>query len=308
LNSINFFFKFDRYKNLTVEKNSTSTTLLQTMTYEKLRIDYLENGVTHVVLSGNKMNTMNGTFFEEIGRAFDALGVCARTRCIVLLSDKRCFSSGLDLVEASQGFLSGGGDGGDDARNQSVYELVLRWQRCFDALQRCSKPVIAAIHGACIGGGIDLVSAADIRVCSRDAVFSVAETRVGIVADVGSLQRLTGIVGKGAARELAFTADKIDAKRAFELRLVSDVYADRDTLLSQANAMAARIAAHSPRAVQGTKAVLNYADEHTTADSLNHVALWNAAFLNVSDMSEAFSAFIDRRTPTYPDGRVLARL
>ena len=172
-------------------------------------------------------------------------------------------------------------------------------QRSVSSVAECPKPVIAAIHGYCIGGGVDLASACDIRVASADAVFSVRETKVAIVADLGSLQRLPRIIGKGHVAELALTGKDISAARAKEIGLVNDVHRDADATLSAAYRLAAEIAANSPLAVQGTKAVLAACEDRSVADGLDYVATWNAGFLPSDDLVEAMTAFMEKRPPQF---------
>jgi enoyl-CoA hydratase len=160
-------------------------------------------------------------------------------------------------------------------------------------------PVIAAVHGYCIGGGVDLITACDVRLASAEAVFSVREAKVAIVADVGSLQRLPAIIGKGHVAELAYTAKDITADRAAAIGLVNDVAPDPDGVLAAARAMAAEIGANSPLAVEGTKAVLAAGEGRTVAEGLDYVATWNAAALNSDDLVEAMTAFMEKRPAVF---------
>jgi enoyl-CoA hydratase len=176
---------------------------------------------------------------------------------------------------------------------------VKRLQQAISSVADCPKPVVAAIHGYCIGGGVDLASACDIRLASADAVFSVRETKVAIVADLGSLQRLPMIIGQGHVAELAYTGKDITAARAQEIGLVNDVLPDAEAVVSAAQAMAAEIAANSPLAVQGTKAVLTAGEGRSVAEGLDYVATWNAGFLQSEDLVEAMSAFMEKRPPDF---------
>jgi len=175
-------------------------------------------------------------------------------------------------------------------------------QACFTAIQDCRKPVIAAVHGKCIGGGVDLPTACDFRLCTEDAEFSIFETKIAIVADVGTLQRITAIVGKGMAREMAFTGGFFGAERALASGLVNSVYPDKDSMLEAARATANEIAANSPLTVQGVKQVLIYSDEHTTSEGLDYVAQWNSAFMRSNDFQEAMQSFVEKRPPRF-EGR-----
>jgi enoyl-CoA hydratase len=185
------------------------------------------------------------------------------------------------------------------ARAMAARPSILRMQRSITAVADCPKPVVAAVHGYCIGGGVDLASACDIRLASADAVFSVRETRVAIVADLGSLQRLPHIIGKGHVAELAFTGKDITATRAKEIGLVNDVLPDADAVLAAARRLAAEIADNSPLAVQGTKAVLTACEDRSVAEGLDYVATWNAGFLGSDDLAEAMTAFMEKRAPQF---------
>jgi enoyl-CoA hydratase len=269
--------------------------------YETIRVD-LKGPLAEVVLARpDKLNAMSRGFFFEIRRAFEELDRTDEVRSIVLWAEGRHFTAGLDLKEAMGGVLGGNGTSNASAatRNLGLYREIRLLQDCFTAIERCRKPVIAAVHSKCIGGGIDLITACDIRVCSADATFAIYETKIAIVADVGTLQRITPIVGKGMAREMAYTGNFLPSDRALACGLVNQVYADKDALLAGARALAHDIATNSPLAVQGTKAVLNYSDEHTTEEGLEYVAQWNSSFLMSNDVTEAIQAFIEKRRPDF---------
>jgi enoyl-CoA hydratase len=185
------------------------------------------------------------------------------------------------------------------ARARSSRAEVLRLQDAITAVARCPKPVIAAVHGYCIGGGVDLIAACDIRLASSDAVFWVREAKVAIVADLGSLQRLPAIINAGHLAELAFTGKDISAERAKEIGLVNDVAADVEGVHKAARTLAAEIAANSPIAVQGTKAVLAANEGRTVAEGLDYVATWNAGMLASDDLTEAMTAFMEKRPPKF---------
>lgn len=185
------------------------------------------------------------------------------------------------------------------ARARSARAEILRLQASITAVADCHLPVIAAIHGYCIGGGVDLAAACDIRLASADSVFSVRETKVAIVADLGSLQRLTHIIGKGHLSELAYTGKDITAARAESIGLVNQISADAGAVLSDARAMAGEIAANSPLAVQGTKAVLAAGEGRSVKEGLEFVAAWNAGFLPSEDLTEAMTAFMEKRPAVF---------
>ena len=270
--------------------------------YTTIRIDRHGHLAEVVLNTPEGLNAMSMKFFYEIKRAFRELDLDPEVRAVVLWAEGRVFTAGLDLKEAATGVLAGGGGNGGGsvaARNYSLYRTIKDLQDCFTAIVDCRKPVIAAVHSTCIGGGLDLITACDVRLCAADATFSIYETRIAIVADVGTLQRITPIVGKGMAREMAFTGRLIPAERARSCGLVNEVYPDKDALLAGARAMAAQIAANSPMAVQGVKAVLNYSEEHPTAEGLEYVAQWNSSFVQSNDVAEAVSAFLEKRQPHF---------
>ncbi len=253
-------------------------------------------------------NAMGVDLWQDLPRAMDVLSADTAVRAVVIAAQGPHFSVGLDL-KAMGGMLSGGSEGEDSgggssrpsmaARARSARANVLRLQDSVTAVARCPKPVIAAVHGYCIGGGVDLIAACDIRLASADAVFSVREAKIAIVADLGSLQRLPAIIGAGHLAELAFTGKDISAERAKEIGLVNDVAADAEGVQKAAHTLAAEIAANSPIAVQGTKAVLAANEGRTVAEGLDYVATWNAGMLASDDLTEAVTAFMEKRPPKF---------
>jgi enoyl-CoA hydratase len=205
------------------------------------------------------------------------------------------------VVKTMGAAVAGDGSGAQSeaARRKAALRGIKRLQGSINAVADCPKPVIAAVHGWCIGGGIDLISACDIRVASADAVFSVRETKIAIVADLGTLQRLPGVVSRGHVAELAYTGKDISADRAGEIGLVNQVLPDADACHKAAHELATEIASNSPLAVQGTKAVLRASEGRTVAEGLDYVGVWNAAFLASNDLTEAFTAFLEKRPPKF---------
>lgn len=279
--------------------------------FEVLSIEHDGHVATLWLDRPDARNAMGPAFWDELPRAVSVLAEDRDVRAVVLAAKGPHFSVGLDL-KAMAGLLTGGdGANGDSAqaapsaapstaaRASAARAGILRMQRSVTALAECPKPVVAAIHGYCIGGGVDVASACDIRLAAADAVFSVRETRVAIVADLGSLQRLPRILGKGHVAELAYTGKDITAERARQVGLVNDVLPDAAGVLEAARALAAEIAANSPLAVQGTKAVLTACEDRSVADGLDYVAVWNSAFLQSDDLVEAMSAFLAKRPPEF---------
>ncbi len=243
--------------------------------------------------------TMPPQFFTDLGDRFRALHDDADVRCVILRSDAKAFTYGLDLMQAFQAhgpLLTGPGLAGP---RSELRRLIVRWQADVTAIADCPVPVIAAIHGWCIGGGVDVITACDIRLASADAKLSVRETKMAIVADLGTLQRLPRLIGQGQARELAFTGRDVTADEAHRIGLVNRVLETREALDDAARALAAEIAANAPLTVRGTKHVLNACADRTIAEGLEYVATWNSAFLASEDLGEAVAAFTQRRDPNY---------
>jgi enoyl-CoA hydratase len=268
-------------------------------TYESLAVD-VDGHVAQVTLLGpGKGNAMGPAFWAELPVAFETLDADPDVRAIVLTGSGKNFSYGLDLAAMGDTLGPMMADGAL-ARPRADFHTRLRtMQQSITAVADCRTPVIASVHGWCIGGGVDLISAVDIRYASADAKFSVREVKLAIVADVGSLARLPLILSEGHLRELALTGKDIDAARAEKIGLVNDVYDDADASLAAAHATAAEIAANPPLVVQGVKDVL---DEQRTAQvsaSLRYVAAWNSAFLPSNDLTEGISAMFAKRAPEF---------
>ena len=189
----------------------------------------------------------------------------------------------------------------DGRTRENLRRLILDLQDTLTSLERCRKPVLAAIHGGCIGGGIDLITCADMRYCSADAYFTIKEIDIGMTADVGTLQRLPRLIGEGMARELAYTGRKFGAEEAREMRLVNRVFDSREALYAGVREIAATIAAKSPLSIRGTKEMITYARDHSVADGLNYIATWNAAMLMSKDLQEAMMANMGKRAAVFKD-------
>lgn len=245
----------------------------------------------------DKRNAMNLPFWEDIPKAMDYLGKADGVRAVVIAGKGKDFTVGIDLTLLAQ--VAGQGGGSDAARKLARYEEIKRMQWTMTSIADCPKPVIAAVHGYCLGAGIDLITACDVRLAAEDALFSVRETRMAMVADVGTIQRLPRIISAGHVAELLYTGKDIDAGRARHIGLVNDVLPDQEATVKAAQAMAAEIAANSPLAVQGAKQVLAAEADMSLADALDHIALYNAAFIESHDIIEATTAFFEKRPPEF---------
>lgn len=270
--------------------------------WKSLRVER-RGAVAEVVLTGpGRGNAMGPDFFREMPEVFGALDADGSVRAVVLRGEGAHFSYGLDLM-AMAGEL-GEHLAGENlaAERLRLFDLIRRMQRAISCVAESRLPVVAALSGWCIGGGVDLATACDVRLCSADARFSVREVRVAIVADMGSLQRLPRIIGDGHARQLALTGEDVDATRALRIGLVNEVLDTPEALLEAVRAVADRIAANPPLVVQGIKRVMNESAGMTVEEGLKHVALWNSAFLQSHDLTEAIAAFAERRPPRF-EGR-----
>ncbi|WP_375767374.1 crotonase/enoyl-CoA hydratase family protein [Archangium gephyra] len=271
-----------------------------TAAYQSLRIEQAD-GIAEVVLTGpGKGNALGPDFWREMPEALRALDADDAVRVVLLRGDGANFTYGLDLMAMTEslGPLIMG-EGNLALERTKLLQLIEKMQAATEGLARCRKPVLAAVHGWCIGGGIDLIAACDFRYCSREAKFSLREVRVGITADLGALQRLPRIIGEGNTRELAYTGGDVDAERALQMGLVNQVFATPEELLAAARATARKIADNPPLVVQGAKQVMEYCADKSVADGLRYVAVWNSAFLQSHDLAEAFAAFAERRPPRF---------
>ena len=255
--------------------------------------------VAHVRLNRpDELNTMTAAFWRELPEIVTRISDEASARVVVISSTGKHFSAGMDLSVFAGTDLTGEPAelGRKQARMRSNAK-VLQWS--FTALEKARVPVLAAVQGGVIGGAVDLVTACDVRYASADAFFCVQEINIGMTADVGTLQRLGGLVPEGFAREMAFTGRRVPAARAYEVGLVSQVYADHDSLVSGVLDTAGEIAAKSPLAIWGTKVAMNYARDHSVDDSLEQIATWQAGMFQPDDMTEAFTAKAERRDAVF---------
>jgi enoyl-CoA hydratase len=242
-----------------------------------------------------KRNTMGFDFFAGLLELFPKFDEDPDVRVVVIKAEGKTFSAGLDLVEAA-GFFSDSPTA--DSREMNK-RRIMQAQAGMNAIEKCRKPVIAAVHSHCIGAGVDLLTACDIRMASAEAIFSVRETKMALIADLGTLQRLPYIIGHGLFRELALTGRDFTAADALEMGFITHLCADRQSLYDEAKKLAAQIAACSPLAVQGTKDVLLYSRDNGVYPGLEYAAQKNAAVLPCEDVVEAVQAFMQKRRPEF---------
>jgi len=266
----------------------------------------IEDQIAHVVLNRpDKRNSMNPAFWRELPVLIKDIDDHARARVIVISSTGPHFSSGLDV----SAFAGGAGDDLNEAEKRTrrlqagtaFYENVLHMQDAFNCLERCRVPVLVAIQGGCIGGGVDLISACDIRYATEDAFITVFETNIGMTADVGTFPRLVKLIPEGYVRELAYTGRRVSAAEAKDMGLINRVYPDQETMLTDVMAIAKDIASKAPLAVYGCKKMINYARDHSTDDGLDYIAIWNATHLKVEEIQEAMAANAEKRPGEFAD-------
>ncbi|QHB28926.1 enoyl-CoA hydratase/isomerase family protein [Pseudomonas monteilii] len=267
--------------------------------YSAFKVELTDN-IAHVQINRpEKVNAMNTAFWEEIIDIFQWIDDTDAVRAVVISGAGKHFSAGIDLMMLASLAGQMGKDVGRNAR--FLRKTIQRLQASFTAVDKCRKPVLAAVQGYCIGGAIDLISACDMRYCSNDVQFSIKEIDMGMAADVGTLQRLPRIIGDGMMRELAFTGRNVAADEALRIGLVNRVYGDQAALLDGVFAIAREIAAKSPIAVAGTKEMLSYMRDHRIDDGLDYIATWNAAMLQSEDLRVAVTAHMSKQKPTFAD-------
>jgi enoyl-CoA hydratase len=280
------------------KEDSEMTT--QNLNFQTVKVD-LDGPIARIELHRpDKANAINDQMWSELRQAMVWLDETPQARVGIITGAGRYFTAGIDIamLDDLRRFAQ------EDCPGRAGEKLrlsILNLQDTITAVEQCRKPVIASVHGPCIGGGIDLISACDLRYCSAQAWFSVKEVDVGLTADVGTLQRLPKLIGEGMARELAYTARHVDGLEAHEIRLVNRCYPTVAELNDAVNLIAAGIAAKSPLAIRGTKEMITYVRDHSVADGLNYIATWNAAMLLSTDLDEALSAFKAGRAPVYRD-------
>jgi enoyl-CoA hydratase/carnithine racemase len=246
----------------------------------------------------DKANSMNAAMWDELQLCFEWLDEEPSVRAVILAANGNHFCAGLDL----EMFGSLHGSSNEPSRRaETLRRTILRLQGNLSSIEKCRKPVLAAIHKTCIGGGVDLICCADMRYVTEDAFFSIREIDIGMTADVGTLQRLPKLIPDGVVRELAYTGRNMDAEEAREVGLVNRVFDDRDSMLREVTAIARSIAAKSPLAVRGSKEMLLYSRDHSVAEGLNYNATWNSGMLCETDLQAGLQAQFENKQATYED-------
>ncbi len=262
-------------------------------------------GVAHLRMSRpDALNSMIPAFWSELPEIVGELSDSGRVRAIVLSSTGKHFSAGMDLSVFTGGAVTADSAGRIEELGRQRAALrynVLHLQDSFSILERARMPVLAAIQGGCIGGAVDMVTAADCRYATEDAFFCIQEINIGMTADVGTLQRLPKLIPEGIVRELAYTGRRMSAAQALGYGLVNEVFPDHESLLSGVHEIAAEIASKSPLAIHGTKETILYSRDHSVEDSLKYIAAWQTGMFQPGDMAETFAAKSEGRHPEFDD-------
>ena len=262
----------------------------------------IENKVAHIALKRPEaLNSMPRAFWNELPEIVADIDDNAKARVIVISSTGKHLTAGMDIsvYTDGEGVSASGGD--QYARAEAFRQFVLELQHSFSCLDEARIPVIAAIQGGCIGAGVDMTSACDIRYATEDAFFQIAEINIGMTADVGTFPRLCKLIPEGWVRELAYSGRRLPAAKAKEIGLVNDVFATQQAMLAHVMELAGEIASKAPVAVAGSKRMINYARDHSIADGLDYIATWQAGMFAPPHMMEAFAAKAHKRAPEFPD-------
>ena len=267
------------------------------MAYECFEVT-IDDQIAHVVLTRpEKRNSMGPEFWDELPEIIEDIDAAAKARVIVISSTGPHFSAGLDIK--AFGATSGGADTPDQdvlrQRGATFYDNVLRMQNTFNCLEACRIPVLVAIQGGAIGGGVDFATACDMRYATEDAFFTIFEVNIGMTADVGTFPRLVKLIPDGIVRELAYTGRRMYAAEAQRVGLVNQIFPDQQAMLDAVMDIAREISSKAPLAVYGCKRMINYARDHTTADGLDYIGIWNASMLQPAEMAEAILANSEQR-------------
>ena len=266
----------------------------------------IASDVAHIVLNRpDKRNSMIHEFWDELPTIVQSIDQNSPARVIVLSSTGPHFTSGLDTsIFGSSVESSDNPENVEKSKRQrsaKLYDTIKHMQKSFTCLEQCRIPVIAAIQGGAIGGGVDLVTACDLRYMTEDGFLSIYEINIGMTADVGTFPRITHLLPEGIVKELAYTGRRISAQEAKQHGLVNEIYTDHEAMLEATMGIARQIATKAPLAVYGSKKIINYSRDHSTADSLDYISLWNASMLQPDEISEAFAAAQEEREGDFVD-------
>jgi len=246
-----------------------------------------------------KANAIDEELWFALGDCFQKLDENDKVQVCILSGSGSNFTSGIDvnflqaIAKEVEHFDCEG------RKREFLRRKILRLQSSFSQIEKCRKPVLVAVHGGCIGGGVDLICACDMRYSTSDAVYQIKEIDLGLVADIGTLQRLPKLIPQGIVRELAYTGRSFSGEEAYKLGLVNSCFNDHKTMMSSVREIAVQISKKSPLALRGVKEILLHARDNSVAEGLNYVATWNSGMLLSSDLEESFLAMIQNRSPEF---------
>lgn len=268
------------------------------MTYETFKVT-IENNIANVAINrANRANSLNQKAWEEMKTIFEEMDVNPDVRVVVLSGEGKHFCAGIDLEMLMN--IGNFSEKGCEGRKREEFIRNLQFlQDSVSSIEKCRKPVIAAIQKACVGGGVDIASVCDMRYSTDDAYFAVKEVDMGLVADIGTMQRLPKILPYGICAELVYTGRKVFGPEAKEIGLVNKSYADYETMMEEVMKLAAMIASKSPIVIRGTKHILQHTRDHSVEEGLKYIQVWNAAMIYSDDLMESFAATMQKRKPVY---------
>ncbi|MBS1977764.1 MAG: crotonase/enoyl-CoA hydratase family protein [Bacteroidetes bacterium] len=270
------------------------------MSHQFFKVSIQNKIATVSIHRPEKVNSLHHPAWMEMKKIFETLDKEPSARVIVLAGEGKLFCAGIDL-ELLMSVNELGKVTSSAHRSEQLYHLITELQACVNAIEQCSKPVLAAIHNGCIGGGVDIVAACDLRYCTEDAYFTIKEIDMGMVADLGTLQRLPRFVKPAVVTEMALTGRAVKAQEAVAIGLVNNVYENKELMMKGVEEVAFVIASKSPVAIRGTKAVLRHSRDNAVPDGLSFIAQWNAGRLLSDDLTESFKAVMEKRKPQYKD-------
>ena len=266
----------------------------------------IKNNIAHIVLNRpKKRNSMIHEFWDELPLIVKEIDSNSKARVIVLSSTGPHFTAGLDLS-----FFGSSIKTSTDANAQEklqrqegarFFDTIKYMQEAFSCLDNCRLPVLVAIQGGAFGGGVDLITACDMRYMTADGFITIYEINIGMTADVGTFPRITKLIPEGVVKELAYTGRRLTAAEALTHGLINEIYPDHKTMLNGVLKIAAEIATKAPLAVYGSKRIINYARDHSTDDTLDYIGIWNASMLQSAEIKEAIKASAEKREGDFVD-------
>lgn len=269
------------------------------MSYSCFKVEIADNIANVIMSRPDKRNAMNPAFWEELPIIIRDIDENAKARVIVLSAEGPVFSAGIDVAMFSD--IAGPSDKNHPQYGAGFYANVKRLQDSFSAIEHCRIPVLAAIQGGCFGGGVDLITACDMRYGTGDSFITIYEIVVGMTADVGTFPRILNHMPEGIVRELAYTGRKMMADECKSRGLYNEIFTDKDSMMKSVMAIAHDIAAKPPLAVYGCKRAITYSRDHDTQDALDNIAVWNMSMLIPSEMMEAMGAKAQKRDAQFED-------